>query len=118
MTATRSRVLQAALTTWAAVSLLLALLPAGAGGLARAVNAAVFLTLGPACALAGLLAGRVPPAVAGVIAVAASLTVLVLSSQILLIVGLWAPWRVAALVAVIAVALVMVPIRVRTEVKR
>jgi hypothetical protein len=118
MTTTRFRVLQVALLTWATVSFLMALLPSGVGGLARAVNAVVFMTLGPACALAGLLVRAVPPAVAGVIAVAASLTVLVLSSQMLLIMGLWAPWRVAALVALTTIALVLGPIRRWTEVNQ
>jgi hypothetical protein len=115
VTTTRLRVLRVALLTWATASFLLALLPSGAGGLARAVNAIVFLTLGPACALAGLLVRKVPTAVAGVIAVAASLTVLVLSSQLLLLIGLWAPWRVTAFVALTTVALVWVPIRMWTE---
>jgi hypothetical protein len=110
--------LQKALLTWATVSFLIALLPSGAGGLARAVNAVVFMTLGPACALAVLLVRAVPPAVAGVVAVAASLTVLVLSSQMLLIIGVWAPWRVAALVALTTIALVLVPIRMWTAVNQ
>jgi hypothetical protein len=110
--------LQKALLTWATVSFLIALLPSGAGGLARAVNAVVFMTLGPACALAVLLVRAVPAAVAGVVAVAASLTVLVLSSQMLLIIGLWAPWRVAALVALTTIALVLVPIRMWTAVNQ
>jgi hypothetical protein len=110
--------LQKALLTWATVSFLIALLPSGAGGLARAVNAVVFMTLGPACALAVLLVRAVPAAVAGVVAVAASLTVLVLSSQMLLIIGVWAPWRVAALVALTTIALVLVPIRMWTAVNQ
>jgi hypothetical protein len=110
MTTNRFRVLQVALLTWATVSFLIALLPPGTGGSARAVNAVVFMTLGPACALARLLLHAVSPAVVGVIAVAASLTVLVLSSQMLLIMGLWAPWRVAALVALTTIALVLFPL--------
>jgi hypothetical protein len=111
MTTMRFRPPQVALLTWATVSFLLALLPTGTGGTVRAVNAVSFLTLGPACAIVLLLSRRVPPAVAGVIGVAASLTVLMLSSQLLLITGIWAPWGVAALVALITVALVVVPIR-------
>jgi hypothetical protein len=110
--------LQKALLTWATVSFLIALLPSGAGGLARAVNAVVFMTLGPACALAVLLVRAVPAAVAGVVAVAASLTVLVQSSQMLLIIVVWAPWRVAALVALTTIALVLVPIRMWTAVNQ
>ena len=116
MTATRLRRLRVGLLTWATASLVLALLPSGVGGPARAVNAIVFLTLGPACALAALLVRRVPPAVAGVIAVAASLTGLVLSSQLLLLIGLWAPWGITALVALTTVALVLVPVRMWAEV--
>jgi hypothetical protein len=68
------RALQLALTIWATASLLLAPLPSGVGGLARVVNAVLFLTMGPGCALAGLLARRLPPAVVGVVAVATSHT--------------------------------------------
>jgi hypothetical protein len=118
MTMTRFRVLHVGLLTWATLSFFIALLPSGTGGLVRAVNAVVFLTLGPACALAVLLARAVPPAVAWVIAIAASLTVLVLSSQMLLIIGLWAPWRVAALVSSTTIALVLVQIRTWTAVNR
>jgi hypothetical protein len=116
MTLKRPRALQLALPIWATVSLLLALLPSGVGGLARAVNAVLFLTMGPGCAVAGLLARRLPPAVVGVVAVATSLTVLLLSSQMLLIVGMWAPWRVAALVALATIGPVVVQIRASREV--
>jgi hypothetical protein len=116
MTLKGPRALQLALPIWATVSLLLALLPSGVGGLARAVNAVLFLTMGPGCAVAGLLARRLPPAVVGVVAVATSLTVLLLSSQMLLIVGMWAPWRVAALVALATIGLVVVQIRASREV--
>jgi hypothetical protein len=116
MTTKGPQALRLSLSTWAAVSFLLALLPPGAGGLVRAVNAVLFMTMGPGCALAGLLARRLPPAVVGVVAVATSLTVLLLSSQMLLIVGMWAPWRVAALVALTTMVLVVVQIRTSTEV--
>jgi hypothetical protein len=41
----------------------------------------------------------------------------VLSSQSLLLLGVWAPWRVTARVAVTTIALVWVPTRMWTEVK-
>lgn len=109
---------QLAVSGWAAVSLVVALLPPGAGGPARAVNAVLFLTAGPGCALAGLLGGRVPWAMAASVAVAASLAVLLLSSQLLLILGLWAPWRVAALAALATIVLVVFWIRSCGEVRR
>jgi hypothetical protein len=112
---TRSRALQKALTGWATVSVVISVLPPGFGGSARAVNAVVFLTFGPACAIASLLARAVHLALAAVIAIAASLTVLLFSSQILLILGLWAPWRVAALVALTTVGLTWVPTRTSTN---
>lgn len=107
------------LLLWAAASLLLAFLPVGAGGLPRAVNAVVFMTLGPAVALMVLLTlparsrsrrgAALPPALAGVISLATSLTVLVLSSELLLLTGLWSAWGVAAMVAVATVTLTLVP---------
>jgi hypothetical protein len=107
MTFTRINRLQILVMAWAVASYLVALLPAGTGGLPRAVNAVVFMTLGPGCALMLALARSFPPAVAGVIAVAGSLTTLLLSSQLLLMLGLWAAWRVAALVTWVTVALVL-----------
>lgn len=116
MNATTPRAVPVALATWATVSFLLALLPPGVGGVARAVNAVLFLTTGPGCAVAGLLHRRVPPAAVGAVAVAMSLSVLLLSSQLLLVMGMWAPWRVAALVTLTTIALVVAQIRTSTEV--
>lgn len=110
-----SRALPLVLPGWAALTVLVALLPAGAGGLLRAVNALLFLTLGPGCALAFLLARRLPPAVLMVVALATSLTVLLLSSQLLLILGIWAAWRVAALVAAVTIALAAIQVRTSSE---
>jgi hypothetical protein len=112
---TRYRPAQVALVCWAATSLLVAMLPAGAGGWPRTLNAVVFLVFGPGCALAWHLGRSVPPAVAAVIALAASLAVLLLSSQLLLILGLWAPWGVTALVYLATVGLVAVPVRKPAE---
>jgi len=112
---TRYRPAQVALVCWAATSLLVAMLPAGVGGWPRTLNAVVFLVFGPGCALAWHLGRSVPPAVAAVIALAASLAVLLLSSQLLLILGLWAPWGVTALVYLATVGLVAVPVRKPAE---
>ena len=115
LTTARFRPAQLALAAWAEVSVLVAILPEGVGGWPRAVNAIAFLTLGPACAVAWHLGRTVPAAAAAVIAIAASLTVLVLSSQLLLILGLWAPWGVTALVALVILARVVVPLRTPVE---
>ena len=106
---TRYRPAQLALVCWAATSLLVAELPAGVGGWPRTLNAVVFLVFGPGCALAWHLGRSVPPAVAATIALATSLAVLLISSQLLLILGMWAPWGVTALVAVATVGLVVMP---------
>ena len=110
------------LVTWAVGSLLLALLPPGVGGSGRALNAVLFMTMGPAFAVGTVLLDRVTTAVATVIALATSLTLLVLSSEGLLMLGLWSPWRVAALVALATVAPTVIPIRrgreVLTDVRR
>jgi hypothetical protein len=106
-----------ALTCWALASLALAWLPPGVGGLPRTINAIVFMTLGPAVALAWYLARMVPLAVAGVVGLAASLVVLLLISQLLLLTGLWTPWRVAALIALVMIVLTWVPDAPPTEVK-
>lgn len=111
------RALQLLLPAWAVVSVLVALLPAGVGGLVRVVNAVLFLTMGPGCALAGLLARRLPAAVVLVVGLSASFTVLLLSSQLLLILGVWRAWRVAALVGAATIALVVVWIRMSAEVR-
>lgn len=107
MSGGRLRLLRIALACWAAVSLAVALLPAGDGGTVRALNALAFLTLGPACALGVVLTGVVPPAVSWVVALTASLTVLLLSSQLLLLIGLWSVGGVTALVALTVGALVV-----------
>ena len=105
MTTVRSRAIEVALPVWAATTALAAPRPAGLGGWPRAINAIAFLTLGPGLALLSLLLRLVDPVVAGVISVAGSLTVLVLSSQLLLLLGLWSPWGVAAMVATVTVAI-------------
>lgn len=107
MSITRLSRPQLLVIAWAVTSYLVALLPAGTGGLPRAVNAVLFMTLGPACALALALTRRFPAAVACVVAIAGSVATLLLSSQLLLLLGLWSAWRVAALVTWFTVALVL-----------
>lgn len=107
MTGTRLGRAQVVVIAWAVTSYLVALLPAGAGGLPRAVNGVLFMTLGPGCALALALTRRFPAAVACVIAIGGSVATLLLSSQLLLLLGLWSAWRVAALVTWVTVALVL-----------
>lgn len=107
MSFTRLSRAQVLVIAWAVTSYLVALLPAGTGGLPRAVNAVLFMTLGPAGAVMLALTRVFHPGVAGVIAIAGSLATLVLSSQVLLLLGLWTAWRVAALVTWVTVALVL-----------
>ena len=107
MTATRFGRAQVLVMAWAVASYLIALLPAGTGGLPRAVNGVLFMTLGPACGLALALTRRFPAAVACVMSVGGSVATLLLSSQLLLLLGLWSAWRVAALVTWVTVALVL-----------
>jgi len=109
MTAARQRKVQAAISVWAVASFVVALWPPGVGGLARAVNAVLFMTFGPACALVIVLTRQVDRAIALAVSVAASLTILVLASQLLLVTGLWAAWRVAGIVAFATVALALLP---------
>jgi hypothetical protein len=116
MTAKDMRALTIAVPPWAALTAVLALLPAGTGGWARAVNALLFLTAGPGCAVATLLARRLPAGAVMVVSVATSLVVLLLGSQLLLVLGIWAPWRVASIVALTTIALVVVGIRDRSEI--
>lgn len=108
-----SPALRHALPVWAAVTVAAAPLPTGVGGWPRVVNALVFLLLGPAVAVLPVLARLVDPSVAAVIAVAGSLTVLVLSSQLLLALGVWSPTGVAAVVGVTTVVLSLAPVRAR-----
>lgn len=108
--ARRPRFLAAAYSSWAVASFLLALLPPDAGGPGRALNAVLFLTLGPAGPTAAVLGRRMPPAVIAVIAIGVSLSALVLLSQALLVVGWWAAWRVAGLVALLTIGLAIVPV--------
>lgn len=120
MTSDKIRTLRAIILAWAVLSFSIALLPNGVGGVPRVVNAVLFMTLGPGCALLTLLLypRSVPAwsvALAGVVSVAASLTILVLSSQLLLMVGLWTVGGVAGAVTLATVALVVLS-SVRTKV--
>ncbi|MBA2465531.1 MAG: hypothetical protein H0V42_11245 [Nocardioidaceae bacterium] len=119
MTSEKIRTLRAIILAWAVLSFLVALLPGGVGGVPRVVNAVLFMTLGPGCALMALLLFRrsLPAwsaALAGVVAIAASLTILVLSSQLLLMVGLWTVGSVAGAVTLATIALVL-PSLVKNE---
>jgi hypothetical protein len=111
MNAWSSRLVTFGLPLWALVTVALAPLPVGVGGWPRAVNAVAFMLLGPGIAMTAILVRLVDPTVAGVIAMAGSLTVLVLSSQALLVLHMWAPWRVAVLVAAVTIALALAPVR-------
>ena len=99
---------QVALVVWAIASLVIAMLPAGVGGAVRAVNEVTFLTLGPAFAVISVLR-TLPVVVAGVIGVGVSLTTLILSSQLLLMLGIWTPWGAAVIVAATTIAFAVLP---------
>jgi len=105
------RWLHAAILCWSGASAVVAFLPHGAGGVPRAVNAIVFLMFGPGCALALGLRRRVPFPVVATISLGASLPVLVVSSQLLLILRIWSPWGVTAVVGLVTVGLLLVPVR-------
>jgi hypothetical protein len=123
MTSIRLRRSQVVVLAWTGLSFLLSLLPQGVGGAPRVVNAVLFMALGPACALMVLLLDRVAaspgytgprgklpvlsPALAAVVSVGVSLTVLVLSSQALLMTGLWRIWTVVMVVTVVTGALTL-----------
>ncbi|WP_446219649.1 hypothetical protein [Micromonospora sp. IBHARD004] len=105
----RLRPTQLVLIGWTLLSFLLALLPTGVGGSPRAVNAVLFMTLGPGCAMLLVILRTLPVAVAAVVAIGTSLAILVLSSQALLIVGMWRPWGITGLVALTTTALTLLP---------
>ncbi|HET9499734.1 MAG TPA: hypothetical protein VFO98_05705 [Marmoricola sp.] len=100
------------LLAWAVVTFLLSLLPEGVGHDPRALNALLFLCLGPACALMLLLRGALPASGAAVVALGASLGILVLSSQLLLILGAWTAGGVTAIVAVVTIVVAFTPWRI------
>ena len=101
---------------WADLSFLLALLPQGVGGVPRAVNAVLFMTLGPACAVMFLLRS-LPPVVAVVVGIGVSLGTLILASQTLLILGIWSAWGVAGIVAIATIGLTLLSERYFTDVR-
>lgn len=113
MTTVRLRSPHAVILVWTTVSFLAAMLPPGVGGVPRAVNAVLFMTLGPGCALMITLLRSMPLETAASIAIGASLTVLVLSSQGLLIMGLWSTLHVAALVALATISFTLVSVEWR-----
>jgi hypothetical protein len=98
-----------ALRGWAVATFLGGLLPEGVGDGLRTFNALVFLTLGPGCALLLVLRDVMPLPTALVVALGASLGVLLLSSQVLLVMGLWRHSTVTGLVATVTVGLVLAP---------
>ncbi len=105
----RVRPIQLVLVGWALLSFAVALLPEGVGGSPRAVNAVLFLTLGPGCAMLLLLFRSLTPAVAVVVAMGTSLAILVLGSQALLILGMWRSSGVTLLVALATIGLTLLP---------
>jgi len=131
---------QILLLGWTLLTCLVSLLPTGAGGFPRAMNAVVFMTFGPACGLMALWwrtkvraqvdsghrfpapeaegSQRMPvtrfptdmsPALAVVVSMGMSLSFLILSSQLLLLLGLWEAYRVVAVVQVATVLLALLP---------
>lgn len=92
---------------WAAVTFAVDLLPEGVGAELRTFNALLFLALGPGCALMLVLIHVVPLPTAMVVALGSSLGVLLLSSQVLLLMGLWRHSAVTGLVAAVTVVLVL-----------
>jgi hypothetical protein len=108
-TLTRLRPVQVVLLSWTLLSFVLAVLPPDMGGTVRALNAVLFITLGPGCALFLLLLEYMPPAEAAVVAIGTSLVTLVLGSQVLLIMGFWRTWGVTGIVALVTAALTLLP---------
>lgn len=100
-----------ALLGWAVATFLVGLLPEGVGDGPRTFNALLFLTLGPGCALMLVLVDVLPLSTAMVVALGSSLGVLLLSSQVLLVMGLWRHSTVTALVGAVTVVLVLAPWR-------
>ena len=96
------------LVAWALGTFLVSLLPEGVGGAPRLVDVVLFLCLGPACALVVLLMRSMPPSVAGVVALGSSLAILVLSSQVLVLLGVWGFSSVTGIVCLVTVVLVVV----------
>ena len=107
----------AVVVVWSLVSCALALSPAGFGGVPRAVNSIAFLLLGPGVALATFLRRRytvdslflLAPGTLAVIAQTFSLTLLVLLSMLLLLVGAWSVTAVVVAVTVVAVGVAVAP---------
>jgi hypothetical protein len=102
---------------WSLLSCLLGLAPTGFGGVPRAVNAVVFLLTGPGIALAMLMDRRyttgsrrvLAPSLNAVISGTFSLTLLVLSSMTLLLVGAWSVPAVLGVVTAVAVVVAVLP---------
>ena len=104
------------LVAWALGSAYVALAPVGWGGIPRVVNAVAFMMLGPAVAIMWRLLRRTPvaafsPPLAFVIAMATSLSVLVLSSITLLLLGVWTVEGVVAVVTATVVSVAVWPHR-------
>ncbi len=117
---TSSRRAQVAVIAWCAVSVALALLPAGAGGPVRAVDAALFMLFGPA--VAGLVTARrarearpsdapLPPLVEVLLWTSASIAALAVTSTAIVFAGLWSTPTMVAVVAVETLLLASWPIR-------
>lgn len=104
-----------ALLAWSAATFAFALLPDGAGDFPRALNALLFLVLAPAFALMFLLRDTLPPTAAAVVSLGSSLGILVLSSQLLLLVDLWSPWGVTAMVGAATLIMAFAPWQPRRE---
>jgi len=112
---------QQLLLVWCFVSTFLGVLPAGVGGVPRALNSIVYMLMGPGIAMAMLLQRRHPisqqhphaplgtaglsPAARAVVAGTFSLTLLVLSNLVLLLTGVWS---VASSVAAVTIGAVVV----------
>jgi hypothetical protein len=103
LTADKRRALCWLLVAWAVTSATLALLPAGAGGWPRATDVLIFMVFGPVC-LTVLARPSLPLPVAVTAGLGVSLGLLVVTSQALLLLQVWRPWAVTALIAVATVA--------------
>ena len=112
---------QVAVVAWCAVSVGLALLPAGVGGPLRAVDAGLFMLFGPS--VAGLVTAQrtrsarspdapaVPLSVEVLLWTSASIAALALTSTGIVFAGLWSTPTMVAVVAVETLLLALWPIR-------
>lgn len=102
---------------WVAVSMAVALLPPGVGGLPRVLNALLFMGFAPGVAVVVALRRSITLPVACVTGLVASLTILVLSSQLLLALDMWTAPGVAAIVSAATLTLLGLLSLVRAKIQ-